>query len=246
MTARRRDARVHGARRARRRRFVEGVRTSLTATLGTAIWGFVAGVAMVNAGLSVAQALAMTLLVYSGTMQLVALPLIAAGAPVALIVASAALSALRFVVYSAALAPDFGRLPARLRFAVGYLTVDSALAVWFAQRRHGRAQRTAFYLGANVPVWPVWTGSSMAGIAFAGLLPASDKAGFVAVLALGALVGPMLRARPEIAGFAAAAVVAVLGHGLPWRMGLLGAIVAGVVAAMLATPRGPVAAPRGA
>lgn len=235
-------------RASRRRRFVDGARTSAAAAFGIAIWGFVTGVAMVNAGLSVAQALGMTLLVYSGTMQLVALPLMAAGAPVALIVASATLSALRFVVYSAALAPDFGRLPARWRFAVGYLTVDSGLAAWFAQRpaRDGLAQRTAFYLGANAPLWFVWQGGSIAGIAFAGLLPASDKAGFVAVLALGALVGPMLNGRAAVAGFAAAAVVAVLGQGLPWRLGLFAAIVAGVAAAMLATPRDAAVAPRGA
>ena len=43
---------------------------------GTFSWGIVTGVAMVKSGLTVPQALRMTLLVYSGVSQLSALPLL--------------------------------------------------------------------------------------------------------------------------------------------------------------------------
>jgi predicted branched-subunit amino acid permease len=49
--------------------------------LGLAAWGLVTGVAMVHSGLSVPLSLLMSLVVYAGSSQLAALPLLAAGAP---------------------------------------------------------------------------------------------------------------------------------------------------------------------
>ena len=67
--------------RVRREGFARGIRTVAPLLIGTGIWGLVTGVAMVKVGLTTAQAIAMTLLVFSGTVQLASLPLIAADAP---------------------------------------------------------------------------------------------------------------------------------------------------------------------
>jgi len=66
---------------------------------------------------------------------------------------------------------------------------------------------------------------------------------FTGTLALVALVGPALNARPALVGAVAAGVVALLAHGLPYRLGLFVAAIAGIVAATLAdswsSPRAP-------
>ena len=67
----------------------------------------ISGVAMVKGGLAVPWAIAMSLLVYAGSAQLAALPLIVAGAPLWVIVATGLITNLRFVIYSAALRPYF-------------------------------------------------------------------------------------------------------------------------------------------
>ena len=62
---------------------------------------------MVKGGLAVPWAIMMSLLVYAGSAQLAALPLIVAGAPLWVIVATGLITNLRFVIYSAALRPYF-------------------------------------------------------------------------------------------------------------------------------------------
>ena len=57
----------------------------------------------------------MSLLVYAGSAQLAALPLIAAGAPLWVIVATGFITNLRFVIYSAALRPHFAEGAAERR-----------------------------------------------------------------------------------------------------------------------------------
>ena len=74
-------------------------------SLGIAAWGLVTGVAMVKSGLTLAQCLAMTLLVFAGSAQLASLPLIAAGAPLWVLLGTAFCVNLRFRHLQCAVAP---------------------------------------------------------------------------------------------------------------------------------------------
>ena len=56
--------------------------------LGIVAWGLMIGVAMVNSGMGTLPAVAMALLVFAGSSQLAAIPLIVAGAPAWVIFAS--------------------------------------------------------------------------------------------------------------------------------------------------------------
>jgi predicted branched-subunit amino acid permease len=59
--------------------FMAAVRELAPQAPGVAAWGLMTGVAMVNSGLSVFESIAMTLLVYAGSSQLAALPLLGGG-----------------------------------------------------------------------------------------------------------------------------------------------------------------------
>ena len=61
--------------------FVQGMREVSPQSPGIAAWGLMTGVAMVKSGMSVFEASAMTLLVFAGSSQLAAIPLLVAGAP---------------------------------------------------------------------------------------------------------------------------------------------------------------------
>src|SRR5690606_29331947 len=138
---------------------------------GTASWGLVTGIAMIQSGLSLPQALTMSLLVYSGTTQLAALPLMAAGASQAMIVLTAILTGLRFIVYSASVSRDIGRLPVSRRLLWGYLMSDSGMALYQMRRaRESPPQRIALYMGYNLPVWIAWHLGSLTGIGLASAL----------------------------------------------------------------------------
>ncbi|MDO9203678.1 MAG: AzlC family ABC transporter permease, partial [Hydrogenophaga sp.] len=106
----------------RRAEFWEGVRDQVTVAMGIGAWGLMTGVAMVKSGLSVLEAVLMTLIVYAGSAQLAAVPMIAAGAPLWVILAAAFCVNLRFVVFSAHLRPYMMHLPRWQRMVSGYVT----------------------------------------------------------------------------------------------------------------------------
>jgi predicted branched-subunit amino acid permease len=111
----------------------EGARDQISVAMGIAAWGLMTGVAMVQSGLSSLEAVLMTLIVYAGSAQLAAVPMIAAGAPLWVILAAAFCVNLRFVVFSAHLRPYLMHLPRWQRLIRGYITGDLSY-VFFARR----------------------------------------------------------------------------------------------------------------
>src|SRR5580765_3879783 len=73
----------------RDRHFRHGASDMLAFGPGLAAWGLVTGVAMTQSGLGVGLSILMSLTVYAGSAQLASLPLIASGAPIWVIWASA-------------------------------------------------------------------------------------------------------------------------------------------------------------
>jgi predicted branched-subunit amino acid permease len=200
-----------------------------------AAWGVATGIAMVKVGLDLLPALWMTYAVYSGTSQLAVLPLMAGGTAVATLLATAFIANLRFVVYSATLAPHLRRLPLPHRLAIGFVTIDGPLAALMLRRRQGPlVQRVAFLWGANAATWLTWTCASVAGIALAAVLPYGRELAYLGVLALFGIALPLLAGRPAWAAALAAAAVAVLAHDWPHRLGTVAAVLAGVGAALWA------------
>ncbi len=103
---------------------------------GTVPFGLVTGIATKAAGLSAPEAVAMTAMVFAGTAQIAAMPLLVAGAPGLVVVLTAFIINLRFMIYSATAAPYFRHLPLRWRFALGYFMTDTGFALVHAP--HGR------------------------------------------------------------------------------------------------------------
>jgi len=219
--------------RIRRQHRRQALRAILPSAFGTGSWGLIAGIAMVQSGLTLPQAIGMSLLVYSGTTQLAALPLMAAGASQAMIALTAILTGLRFIVYSASVSRDIGRLPLPKRLMWGYLMSDSGMAVYQMRRaRETPPQRIFLYMSYNAPVWVAWHLGSLAGIGLAAALPADPRYAWLGILAVLVITVPMVASRAAIGAAAASAFVAIVGWHWPWRLGMFLAILAGVAAAL--------------
>lgn len=202
--------------------------------LGIVAWGMVVGVAMVKSGLSVPQALTMTLLVFAGSAQLASLPLIAAGAPIWVIFATALVVNLRFVIFSALVAPHFAHLPWRQRFVFGYVAGDLTVPL-FLQRYPSEKEevgKVSFLKGLLLPNWTAWQVGSIAGIFLGSAVPAEWGLGFAGTLAIICITVPMVVSRAALCGVLVAGAVAVLAAGLPYKLGLLVAVLVGMAAAM--------------
>ena len=104
--------------------FRNGMRATASVAPGIAAWGLMTGVAMVKSGMSVVEAVAMTLFVYAGSSQLAAIPLIVAAAPAWVIWATGFCVNLRFVVFSLHLREYLMHMPRWRRLVNGFLTAD--------------------------------------------------------------------------------------------------------------------------
>ncbi len=211
-----------------------GLKMGVPTLFGIAAWGLVVGIAMVKTGLSVPQALAMTLLVFAGSAQLASLPLIAAQAPIWIIFVTALVVNLRFVIFSALLAPHFTHLPWRKRFFLGYVSGDMTVAL-FLQRYPSHARETgklSYLKGLLYPNWLAWQVGSIAGIFLGSTVPLEWGLGFAGTLAIICITVPLVQSRAALCGVLVASVIAVLGAGLPYKLGLLVAVIFGMVSAM--------------
>ncbi len=213
----------------------EGLKAGLPSLFGIAAWGMVVGVAMVKSGLSVPQSLVMTLLVFAGSAQLASLPLILANAPIWVILATALVVNLRFVIFSALMAPHFAHLPWRQRFLLGYVSGDMTVAI-FMQRFPSETPalgKVSYLKGLLYPNWSAWQIGSIAGIFLGSAIPAEWGLGFAGSLAILCILVPMIINSAALCGVLVAGATSVLAYGFPYKLGLLSAVVLGMGTAML-------------
>jgi branched chain amino acid efflux pump len=228
-----------------RRAFREGFRDLAPTTPATAAWGVVTGVAMVKAGLTLAQAVGMSLTVFAGSAQLAALPLLSDAAPALVIFLTALVVNLRFVIYSAAMRDAFARFSPGRRLALGYLIGDVSFVLFMERRRRegGLAHPDWYFFGSSACNWITWQLGSMVGLFGAAFVPTQWGLGLAGTLALLALLIPLAKGRPALAGAFVASSVAVAASRLPMRLGLLLAVACGIASALAAEPRPPAPPP---
>lgn len=215
--------------------YYAGLRASVPLLIAIAPFGLVTGVAMAAAGIPPMEAMAMSVLVYAGASMLAAAQLIAGGAPALVIVLAAFIVNLRLFIYSASIRPYFAGEPLVRRLLVSYALVDNPYALFI--RRYGSHPdapgKFDYFLGLSVPVWICWQAAAGAGLLVGTQLPAAWKLDFAAPLAFIAMSVPLLRDRPMVAAAVSAGITAVLAHGLPLRLGLALAAVAGIAVGLL-------------
>ncbi len=204
-------------------------------SLGIAAWGLVTGVAMVKSGLSLPLAVLMTALVYAGSAQLAALPLLVAGAPLWVLWATAFCVNLRFVIFSAHWQKYFGHRPRWQRVVLGYFAVDLSY-VLFVRRfpdLRPRPEQWPYLWGGVVWNWLSWQGASLLGILLADRVPTEWGLGFAGVLALLGVTYSLLSGAKTWVAAGVAALAAVAAFAMPLKLNIVIGIVAGVVVGML-------------
>lgn len=221
-----------------RRAFLAGLGSVAPLFIATGLWGFVTGIAMVKAGMGTGMAVLMSLLVYAGSAQLTALPLLMTSAPLWLVFVAGFVVNIRFVIFGAAMQPFFRSLPWFRRFVAGYFNGDILFVMFMSRFGDARRKDTRFqhwyYAGMAAPAWCVWQVASIAGIYMSEIVPDAWSLGFAATLALLAVLVPLVKGRPMVLSVLVAGAVGWIGQLLPLRLGLVAAVLAGVVAGMLA------------
>jgi predicted branched-subunit amino acid permease len=224
--------------------FKRGLRDMAPVAPGILAWGLMTGVAMIKSGLSLTEALLMSVLVFAGSSQLAAMPLIIAGAPMWVILATAFCVNLRFVVFSAHLRPYVMHQPLWRRLASGYFTADLSYVLFTTRFPHpaqdavSRRAQEAYLAGNSALNWASWVGASLLGIGLANAIPVSWGLGFAGILALLGILCSLAttRLRAMSAGVAGAAAVAAFA--LPLKLNILVAIAAAVAICLVSEKLG--------
>ena len=213
-----------------------GFVTFLPLSVGLVPWALVMGMAMTGAGFTPLQAMGMNLIVFAGTAQLGTLPLIAAEAPLWLIVVTALALNLRFVIFSAAIAPGFRGVATPQRWLAGHLLTDGVFATCLDKMLHTDDPhwRLGYYLAPAVWSWALWQTFALVGIYAAGFIPKQWSLEFMATIALIVLLVPMARVRPMLVAALVGGASATLLRNMPLRLGVVAAIVAGIAAGFAA------------
>lgn len=219
----------------RRAEFWQGFRDLAPQAPGVAAWGLMTGVAMVKSGMSVFEAVAMTMLVFAGSSQLAAIPLLVAGAPAWVILATGFCVNLRFVVFSLHLRHYLMHLPRWQRMCHGYFTADITYVLFirqYPQPGSTDAERTGqeAYLAGNYFLnWGSWIVASLLGVGLANLIPPEWGLGFAGILCLLGIQCSLASSRMRILSAAVAGVAAVVAYNLPLKLNIVVAIAVAVI-----------------
>lgn len=214
----------------------EGWRDFLPLSVGLVPWAVVTGIAMRSIGLSPVEAMGMNVLVFAGTAQLGTLPLIATGAPLWLIFVTALVLNLRFVIFSAAIAPAFhGHAWAR-RASASYLLVDGVFAIGADKmlKADDAEWRWGYFIAPSIWAWCLWQLFVLVGVLGTAVIPRDWSLEFMATIALMLMMIPMTRTRPMLVAALAGGLGAVLLRDLPLRLGLFAGIAIGIAAGFAA------------
>ena len=214
--------------------FRAGVRDLLVVTPGLAAWGAMTGVAIVKSGMGTVAVLVMSICVFAGSSQLAALPLIAAGAPAWVVLATAICVNLRFVVFSIQLRPYVMHQSLPRRLFSGYLLAD--LGYVLVVRRFpvvpteptGIAAVEAYWLGVGLVGWTSWVGTTLLGVVLGNVIPVAWGLGFAGILALLAVAASLVTSPLRLVAAGIAALAAVVAVALPLKLNIVTAIAAAV------------------
>jgi len=182
----------------------------------------------------------MTLLVFAGSAQLAALPLIMAGAPLWVIWVTAICVNLRFVVFSAHMRPYLSHLSWRRRLLYSYLLGDLSYVMFVKHYPHPshdaqvQQAQQAYWLASIGGNWVYWISASLLGIALAQIIPVQWGLGFAGTLALLGVAASLATSPLRMTAAAVSGLAAIAAFAVPLRLNILVAIASAVALALMA------------
>jgi predicted branched-subunit amino acid permease len=217
----------------RRGAAISGMRAIGPLVAGLAPLALTVGATAARADIPILAAWASSALLYGASGQLTWMGVLDGGGPAALAVTATVIVNLQMLLYGTAMRPYWASESRRWRVASAQLLVSPVFAV--ATSHHPTEPdpelRRSFYMAAAMTLWIAWVALTGVGSALGGL----PSVPVLALLTPFVMLSLALRAVVDSATTAAllvAAVLAVVGTGLPFDLGFVGGGIAGVTAGM--------------
>lgn len=190
---------------------VRGFRRGIPFGLGTMAFGAAFGILAGNSGISDIGALLMSVVVYSGTAQILGLELWNAQAPMLAIWGGTALVSIRYILLGMTMRDWFLGMPPVIVYPALFLTADQGWALTHAEMRQGRRD-VGFFLGSNLALFVGWTGGTVVGSRAGSVIPDPAALGldFAATAAFIGILAGMFRGRSDVLPWITAASAALV------------------------------------
>ena len=209
--------------------FAHGARAGLPVVLGYLGIGVAAGVVERAAGLSYAEVLLLSMVLYAGSAQFVLTSMVSLASPLSAIVLTVFFVNVRHLLLAAALAPYFRRIPAWKNAMLGLQLTDETFVVAVARFTRHPPSGAAWMAGLNVAAYSTWALANLAGALFsaqfAGSASNTKVLGYALPCMFAGLLVLQLAARPRVrvglvVAFSAAALAVVVqaAHPGPWAV----------------------------
>ncbi len=209
--------------------FATGARAGLPVVLGYIGIGLAAGVVERAAGLSYAEVLLLSMVLYAGSAQFVLTSMVTLASPLSAIVLTVFFVNVRHLLLAAALVPYLRGLPAWKNALLGLQLTDETFVVAAGRFAKRPPERAAWMAGLNLAAYSTWALANLAGAVFSAQFSGSAASirvlGFALPCMFAGLLVLQLAARPRIrvgiaVGLSAAALAVAVQtmHPGPWAV----------------------------
>ena len=220
----------------RRQEFLTGARDGVPLLLAAAPFGLIYGALAVASGLSAAAAMAMSLIVFAGSAQFIAVGLVAVGTPVLIIIVTTFIVNLRHMLYSATLLPYLKHLPQHWRIPLAFWLTDEtfAITVHRFQKEDDSPYKHWYQLGSSIAMYVNWQIWCLLGLILGDRIPDAASWGLDVAMPI-AFIGmtiPFVKNMPMVVCVFTAGACGLLTVGLPYNLGIIISALAGVLAGL--------------
>ena len=231
-----------GAARSRAQEFAVGLRDTLPLMMGSIAFGVIFGTLATSNGLSAWETMAMSLFVFSGSAQFIAILLLATHSGLGVVWFATLVLNLRHLLYAATLVDEVRHLSQAWRFPLAAFLTDETFAVMERRYRLARSANADmrprgggpnahwYYIGSCIGMYVNWQFWTAMGIVASERFEELRHWGleFAMVVSFIGIVMPLLNTRPYWAATIVAGVVAVVANPLPYKLGLMLGALAGI------------------
>ncbi|HEX6120822.1 MAG TPA: AzlC family ABC transporter permease [Dongiaceae bacterium] len=233
----------------RRAEILDGLRITLPFMVGAAPFGVIFGALATAQHLSAIETMAMSLFVFSGSAQIVAISLLAVATPAWVIWAVTLILNVRHLLYAASLVGYVRHLALSWRFILSAGLTDETFAAMEDRYRRLGVHRNSHwaFLSSIVGMHLNWNCWTLAGIAIGTQIKGLEGSGleFAVIATFIGMVVRRLRTPGALTAAAAAGMMAVLLAALPYKAGLTIATLVAIAAAVLVDRRAAIQRIRG-
>jgi 4-azaleucine resistance transporter AzlC len=211
-----------------------GARDTIPLIIGAIPFGIIFGTLAVPSGLSFGATLCMSLFVFAGSAQFIALGLVSAGAALPIIVVTTFVVNLRHLLYTATLLPFLKPLSGCWKAALAFWLTDETFVV-AAKRFHQQdasPHKHWYQLGSSIAMYSNWFVCTLIGLTAGNMVPNIKSWGleFAMPATFIGIVMPFLKNWPMWCAVFTAGLMALAGHTWPYNLGLITAAISGVAA----------------